>query len=85
MTFTLLLGYLPFVVPLHFFNSWWYVLLLPLAFGIAVIYKATRLHHLDDFWRQVIIMTCQIILAMIGLALALTVLVQLIIPRLPVG
>ncbi|TVQ57736.1 MAG: hypothetical protein EA377_00630 [Phycisphaerales bacterium] len=85
MMFPLLLGYLPFVVPLHFFNTWWYVLLVPLAFGIAVIYKATRLARLEDFWRQVIIMTTQIILAMIGLAIALTVLVQLVIPRLPVG
>lgn len=85
MTGAHLFSYVPFIEPLHVVNQWWYVMLIPLAFGIAMIYKAMRMPSLRDFWRQVVIMTTQIILAMIGLALALTILVQIVIPRLPVA
>jgi hypothetical protein len=77
------LAYIPFVQPLNAVQDWWYVLLVPLAFGISIIYKAVRLQSLDQFWRQVLTMTVQIVLAMIGLAVCLVVLVQLIIPHLP--
>jgi hypothetical protein len=77
------LGYIPFVHPLNFFQEWWYLLLLPLAFGIAVIYKAVRLPTLELFWREVFVMTMQIVLAMIGLAVCLVILVVLLIPRMP--
>ena len=78
------LAFIPFLEPLHALNDWWYLLMIPLAFGIAVIYKALRVVDLRDYWRQVGIMTSQIILAMIGLAVALVILVQWIIPILPV-
>lgn len=79
-----LLAYIPFVTPINLFLSWWYLLLIPLSFGIAVIYKAMRVYDLNTYWRQVSVMTAQIILAMIGLALCLVVLVQVIVPMLPV-
>jgi chorismate mutase len=77
------LAYIPFVQPLNALQDWWYLLLVPLAFGIAVIYKALRLRHLEHFWRHVAVMTAQIVLAMIGLAICLAVLVQVLRPRLP--
>ncbi|UCD74712.1 MAG: hypothetical protein JSV91_13100 [Phycisphaerales bacterium] len=79
-----LLAYIPFVHPINFFQDWWWVLLLPLSFGIAVIYKAMRVEKLSRYWRQVAVLTVQIVLGMIGLALALMVLVQWVIPLLPV-
>ena len=78
-----LLAYIPFVHPINFFHEWWYVLLAPLAFGISIIYKAVRLPSLEQFWRSVFVMTLQIVLAMIGLGIALVVLVQVIVPLIP--
>ena len=79
-----MLGFIPFLHPLAATQQWWYLLLAPLAFGISVIYKAVRMPALDGYWKQVAIMTAQIVLAMVGLAVGLIVLVQVIIPRLPV-
>jgi uncharacterized membrane protein YwzB len=59
------------------------VLLIPLAFGIAVIYKALRMRTLDGFWRHVTVMTTQVVLAMIALAIALTIVVEVVVPLLP--
>jgi hypothetical protein len=78
------LAYVPLLEPIAFFHEWWYLLLLPLSFGISMIYKAMRMEQLDGFWRQVSVMTAQIILAMIGLSICLIVLVQVIIPLIPV-
>jgi hypothetical protein len=80
-----LLAYIPFLHPIPAFHTWWYLLIVPLSFGIAVIYKAMRVGDLRDYWRQVAVMTSQIILAMIALAVLLVVLVQVIVPRLPVA
>jgi len=80
----MLLGYIPFVQPINLFHAWWYVLLIPLAFGISVIYKALRVYDLNTFWWQVGVMTVQIVLAMIALAICLVLLVQVVVPMLPV-
>ena len=79
-----LLANIPFVYPIQFFQDWWYLLLIPMALGISVIYKALRMPTLDHYWRGVLVMTAQIVLAMIGLAVALVVVVQLLIPAAPV-
>lgn len=82
---SILFGYVPFITPLSIFHTWWYLLLVPLALGISMIYKALRLRDLRTYWREVAVMTAQIVLAMIGLAIALVILVQLVIPMLPVA
>ena len=74
------LAYIPFVDPINFFHEWWYLLIVPLAWGISVIYKALRLSTLERFWRHTFIMTAQIVLAMLGLAIGLVVLVVWIVP-----
>ena len=79
----LLAGYVPFVDPINVFHDWWYLLLAPLSFGIAVIYRALKMQNLDHFWQAVAMMTVQIVLVMAALALALVVLVELAIPLLP--
>jgi len=79
----LLLAYLPFLEPLPGVQRWWMLLLVPLAFGISVIYKALRMPSLDAFWRSVGVMTVQIVLGMAGLAIGFLVLVQVVVPLLP--
>ena len=79
----LLAGYVPFVDPINVFHDWWYLLLIPLSFGISVIYRALKMQDLDRFWRAVAMMTVQIVLVMAALAVALVVLVELAIPLLP--
>ncbi len=76
--------YIPFLHPINALRDWPYVLLIPLAFGISIVYKALRMRRLDGFWRHVTIMTTQIVFAMIALAIGLTILVQFVVPRLPV-
>jgi hypothetical protein len=77
-------GWIPFLEPMHSAHHWWYLLMVPLAFGVSMIYKAVRMQHLDRYWRHVVIMTVQIIAGLIGLALALGVLVEWLIPLIPV-
>ena len=77
------LAYIPFVHPINALHDWWYLLIVPLSFGIAVIYKAMRLATLERFWRQTAIMTTQIVVYMAALAVALVLLFQLLVPLLP--
>ncbi|MHC5023333.1 MAG: hypothetical protein ACYTGG_05410 [Planctomycetota bacterium] len=77
------LAYIPFVHPIAAFHDWWYLLLVPLALGISMVYKALRMSSLHGYLRHVLVMTAQIVLAMIALAIVLTILVQWVIPRLP--
>lgn len=79
-----MLAYVPFLDPINIFHQWWYLLLIPLAFGISVIYRALKLQSLDHYWRAVFTMTAQIIVGMIALAIALVVLVVVVLPLLPV-
>ena len=81
---THILAYIPFLTPISIFHDYSYLLLVPLSFGISVVYKALRLPSLDGCWRHVAVMTTQIVIAMILLAIGLTVLVQLVVPLLPV-
>lgn len=65
----LFLAIRPFLDPLNVHDVWW-MFLMPLALGIAIVYKAVRLPTLERYWLQVFIMTAQIILGMLGLAIA---------------
>ncbi len=78
------LAYVPFLEPIRSLQETWYLLLVPLAFGIAVIYRALKLPTLDRYWRAVGTMTLQILLWMAALAVGLVVVVQVFLPRLPV-
>ena len=81
---TKLLAYIPFVEPIHILQEWWYLLLIPLAFGISVIYKALRSSQLQRYWQSVLFMTGRIVAAMIALSLVLVFLVQVLVPLIPV-
>ena len=78
-----MLAWIPFIEPLNIFHQWWSLLLLPLSLGMSVVSKGVRMRDLQGFWRETTIMTVQIVLAMIALAIGVTLLVQVIIPWLP--
>lgn len=73
-------GYIPFLDPINAVHVWWYVLVIPLSFGVSVIYRALRVPSLDHFWRGVGIMTVQIVVAMVALAILLIILVEVVVP-----
>jgi hypothetical protein len=77
-----LLAWIPFLEPINWFHQWWYLLLIPLAFGIAVTYKAVRLPSLHRYWTQVMIMSVQIIVGVVALGVLVAVFVQFAIPTL---
>ena len=76
----LLADWIPFVSPMNWMQSIWYITLIPLALGISMIYKAIRVTHLRTYWTQVGMLTIQIVLTIVLLAIALIVFVRFIIP-----
>lgn len=64
-----LIAWRPFLEPMDL-HGVWYLLLVPLALGMSMAYKAVRVGTLDRYWREVLTMTVQIVLSMIGLGLA---------------
>ena len=58
--------------------------MIPTAVGISLAYKSTRTGELAQLPRDVLRMSIQIILAMVGIALFLYLIVNVLVPRLPV-
>ncbi len=77
-----LLAWTPFFDPLNFFFDWWFLLAPPLALFIAMVYKALRTRAYPHYWRQVAVMTIQIILGMFALQIMLFALVEFLVPAL---
>jgi hypothetical protein len=71
--------YRPFIDPIDA-QSYWFALLIPLALGIAIAYKAVRMPDMNGYPRQVLFMTVQIILGMVALALAFYLFVLVYLP-----
>ncbi len=67
------LAWVPFVQPLPL-HELWLVLLLPLAFGVALVYKTLKLPDLDDLLVQTLRTASMIILFMIIAAAVLWIL-----------
>ena len=82
---TPLLAWIPFIQPMPGVQSHWLWLLPVLILGIAMMYKAIRVENVDRWPREVVIMVGQVVLAFIGLAVGLFLLVQVIVPILPAG
>lgn len=76
----MLASWRPFLDPINL-HDWWYVLLLPLALGISIAYKAVRVRTMEHYWRHVAIMTVHLIAAMILLAIVAYILILIVIPR----
>lgn len=74
-----MLAYTVFFDPLDVHAVWW-VSVVPLALGISIAYKAARVKTFEAFWRNVVMMMVQILLALIGLAGASYVLLEVVVP-----
>lgn len=74
---TVILGYTPFLQPLDVHDQWWF-LLLPMALFISMAYKGVRMRDLSAraYWRAVLVMCGQIVLALVALAIGLWVFVE---------
>lgn len=73
------LAYAPFIDPINF-HDWWFTLLAPISLGISIAYKAVRVPDLRSYWRQVVVLTVQIVLSMIGLGIGAYLFVVHIVP-----
>ena len=80
-----ILGWIPFMAPMPGVQQTWLWLLVPLIFGIAIMYKAVRMESVAGrtFWKQTIFVTIQVLGVFLGLALGFLLLVQVLVPLLP--
>jgi hypothetical protein len=74
-----MLAYTPFLDPIDA-HRWWFLLLIPMAIGLSVVYKAVRMASLERYWRHVASMTMGIIAGIILLGAAMYVLIEWIMP-----
>jgi len=77
------LAWTPFLQPAPGVQHWWWMLVVPMALGVSMAYKAVRTNDLADWPRDVLRMTLQIVAAVVGIAVGLYVLVILVLPLLP--
>ena len=75
-----MLAWIPFLEPMNALQGLWYLLLVPMSFGIAVVYRSLREQTYATYWRSVFIMTGQVVFGIAAIAVALMVFVQWIIP-----
>lgn len=77
------LAWRPFLDPLNAHGAWW-AFLIPLSFLIALTYRAVRSPEPGGvrYWRQVLVMTGQIVVAMVLLGVAAFVFVEHLLPLL---
>lgn len=75
-----MIAWIPFLEPMNAIQGVWYILLVPMAFGIALVYRALRETSYTTYWRAVTIMTLQVVFGIAGIALAIGIFVQCVIP-----
>ncbi len=78
-----ILAWTPILEPAPGAAQWWWALSIPMAFFLAMAYKATRVTDIADFWPSTLKMTAQILAAMVGIAVGLALLIQVLLPMLP--
>lgn len=81
---TLAIAWTPFIDPLPW-QGLWYLLLPPLAFLIAVAYKAVRVRDLETYWAEVGVFTVKVVVGIVALAVAAHVFVRVVLPVIAPG
>ena len=76
---TLAQAWRPMLDPLPI-GGYWPFLLIPLALGISIAYKAVRVGSREAYIKSVLMMTTQIVLAMIAMGVAAYVFIWFVIP-----
>lgn len=77
------LAWSPFLQPAPGVQHWWWLLVIPMALGVSLSYKAIRTGDLRRFPRDVTVMAIQIVASMVGIAIGLYILVLVLLPLLP--
>ncbi|MEQ8845548.1 MAG: hypothetical protein RIB58_11905 [Phycisphaerales bacterium] len=79
LSFTL--AWRPFIDPVDA-HAWWFLLIFPVAFLVSLAWKAVRIDDIRRLPRAVLVMTAQVVLAMLGLGLAAYIGLTLVLPLL---
>ncbi len=75
--------YRPFIDPIDVpFNIQpiWFLLVIPLCFFISMAWKAVRVPDLSTYWRQVVLMTAQSLILLLGLWVLALLVVMYVMP-----
>jgi hypothetical protein len=75
-----MLAWIPFLEPMNAMQSVWYIFIIPMAFGIAVVYRAMREDTYITYWRSVAVMTGQIVFGIAAIAVGLGIFVEFVVP-----
>ncbi|RMH26163.1 MAG: hypothetical protein D6693_07585 [Planctomycetota bacterium] len=75
-------GWRPFLDPVTLPGGSWWLTLIPLALLISVVYKAVRVPNVRRLPAHVLVMTAQIVVAMVVLAAGIHAVVLWIVPAL---
>lgn len=78
-----MLAWAPLLQPAPGVQNWWWLLVIPMAFGVSMAYKAIRVQHTSEWPKAVVRMALQVIAAVIAIAIGTYVLVILLLPMLP--
>ncbi|MCH2160599.1 MAG: hypothetical protein MK085_01865 [Phycisphaerales bacterium] len=80
-----ILAWIPFMDPMPGVQQTWLWLLVPLVFGISMMYKAARMESVEGagYWKQAALMTVQVLGVFLALAVGFLLLVQFVVPLLP--
>lgn len=76
------LAWIPFLQPMTGLGNWWWVLMVPLVFGVAMVHRAVQDATTDGYWGRVVHLTVKANLVLGGLALTVYLFVYLAIPLL---
>ena len=76
--------YRPFIDPIQVHALWW-LMLLPLAVGVSMVYKAVRMRDLHGYWLAVLRMTVEIVLGMGLLGVATYLVVEVYVRKMSGG
>lgn len=74
-----LLAWTPFIDPIAF-DQYWYLLLAPMSLFIAIGYKSVRTVDMSQYWKQVVLFTAQLVIAITAIGVATFVLVYYLLP-----
>ncbi|MCB9838436.1 MAG: hypothetical protein H6813_03780 [Phycisphaeraceae bacterium] len=77
-----MLAYTPMLDPMPLRHGTWWLTLLPLALGISIVYKAIKIDDMRRYPKQVAMMTTQIVVVMIMLAIGIQIVVGWVEPLL---
>jgi hypothetical protein len=73
-----LLAWVPFVQPLPVWD-YWYLLVLPLCAGLAIVYKSIKCDSMRRVPREAAVIFCTIVLGLVAAALAFWVMVRVVV------